>query len=340
MLSDHLNLPLRSRYTFTIIAPFLIALVVIWLAFDSSGQSAVHENIDDAEDAWEALDINDYSLVVQEIGVWEITRTRSQVSDGVVVSMHGTCDRGLVGLPCSISTLDPEQASIPGLLAYARDIAAFENRAKWLKVSIETDGGFVLSMSFNDPEILDEDWGLTAQVDFTATDDASQSEVPAPATTEEAEPSPMPAPITAPESSDIIDWIDSQELAWQELEITDYYIEFQLDGPSALQTIRMEQNEGRINVVTVWCGTETRIIAPDQCNLPTYRTIDYWLASESGLFGQARYAAAVYDGPEFAVEIHPEYHFPVIIRFDDPAEDDDQWTLTVTDFQPVPESDE
>ena len=33
MFSDQLNLPLRSRYTFTIIAPFLIALAVIWLAF-------------------------------------------------------------------------------------------------------------------------------------------------------------------------------------------------------------------------------------------------------------------------------------------------------------------
>ena len=341
MFSDQLNLPLRSRYTYTIIAPFLIALAVIWLAFDSSGQDASLDSIDDAEQAWASLGIEDYQLVVQEIGVWEVTRTRSHVSDGQVVAMYGTCDRGLVGMPCQVTTLDPERATIPSLLAYARDVAAFEERAKWLKVDVQTEDGFVLSMSFNDPELLDEDWGLTARVEVDESGDTTgaQPEVPTPATPEEPEITPTPE---TPPSDTVIAWIDQHEKAWNALEIADYQIEMQVESASGLLTVHLELTDNRVTVAAVQCDTEEVSVPPEECIFPRLFTRDYRMSGIEGygLFVQARDAVDLYDGPENVVEMHPDYHFPMVIRFDDPAVADDEWTLTVTAFQPLPESDQ
>lgn len=337
MFSHHLNRPIRPRYTITVIVPFLIALVVIWLAFDSSGQDATLDSIDDAETAWEVLGIDNYQLVVQEISVWDVTRTRSQVEEGHVIAMHGTCDRGLVGIPCEFTTLDPERATIHGLLAYAREVAAFEERAKWLKVEVQTENGFVLSMGYNDPEILDEDWGLTARVEGGESGGVpTMAPSPTPFATEVPEPTPTPPPLVpeTPPEGNIIAWIDQHEAAWDALEMVNYRIEMQVQSDSVLLTVQLELTDNHVTVASASCDSE-------ECALPVVYTRDYRMSgiADSGLFVQARQAAEVYAGSEPAVEMHPDYHFPVVICWDDPAVDDDEWTITVTDFQPVTESD-
>ncbi len=72
------------------------------------------------------------------------------------------------GKECTIISFDPDEFTIPALFSMA-ELQSKSQPSKWLKVTYDPDYGFPDMISFNDPDILDEDWSYQV-ISFTEID--------------------------------------------------------------------------------------------------------------------------------------------------------------------------
>ena len=58
---------------------------------------------------------------------------------------------------CEVRPFDAEDYTVPGLFSRARWLAE-RGDAQWVRIEFDATYGFPIRISFNDPEIIDEEW--------------------------------------------------------------------------------------------------------------------------------------------------------------------------------------
>ncbi len=115
--------------------------------------------IDQANRKWQELGITSYHIEVLAVrSIWhaqlhQITVRRSQVTEASASCIPTLFESG----NCTVEAFQAEAYTVPGLLARARSQVQSE-QARWAKISYHPIYGFPNQISFDDPEILDEDW--------------------------------------------------------------------------------------------------------------------------------------------------------------------------------------
>jgi hypothetical protein len=115
--------------------------------------------IDRGEALWNALGVDSYALWLTESGVWNAIHLAITVLDGKVVSLSAQCERGWMGGPCELWSIDTTNYTMPGLFTRARQAAQVDWDSRDV-LALDTAAG-VPTMIFYDEELTaNEEWRL------------------------------------------------------------------------------------------------------------------------------------------------------------------------------------
>ncbi len=308
---------LKSRRWQVLLAAVLVALSIITLlAIRSQTDTlAVYRPIGEARAAWGALGWGSYRLTLAETGVWAMLNTEVLVEYGSVVAARSTCQPGLIPAGCVVSSLNEADLTVPGLLDSA------ESRTEATTVTLEGSDPYILTIVHNDPEVLDDEWSLRA----TAVEVSPGATLP-PLLPDAAPVDPLPD-LVVPDAADLAGAIDEAEAAWLESGIESYAILVEQADETGVLTVWVVIEGGSVKGVDARCapvdGAESCAIT--RLTLGQYRVPDIY---GTGLFAAARAAAEADTGDQPPVELHPDLHYPVIIRTE-------TQTITVLALQPL-----
>ncbi len=141
-----------------------------------------------AEALWESQNIDHYRIEILDVrSIWHAQTNVVIVQDGVAADAGASCiPAPMEGGECAVQPFDPDQYTIPALFDTTRKQFAGD-QALWTHIRFDETYGYPAEISFDDPEILDEDWGLRV---------TSFEVLPAPtAETETPQPTATPVPV-------------------------------------------------------------------------------------------------------------------------------------------------
>lgn len=135
--------------------PFTLALLLVWLVLLSACRSGEVSELEQAERRWQEQGIDDYQIEVLVVrSIWHAQSHRITVEDGVVTEQTAHCIQAPMEFEaCEVEAFTAEDFTIPGLFAKAR-----ASDQEGMKIVYDPTYGYPDSISFDDPEILDEDW--------------------------------------------------------------------------------------------------------------------------------------------------------------------------------------
>jgi hypothetical protein len=85
------------------------------------------------------------------------------VRDGLVVEASATCSPAPIeGRECEVRAFEGETYIVPGLFERARWIAE-RGEAQHITIEFDARYGYPTRISYNDPELIDEEWGWGVQ---------------------------------------------------------------------------------------------------------------------------------------------------------------------------------
>jgi hypothetical protein len=111
------------------------------------------------EKIWEEAGIKNYQISIQVVqSIWHLQIYNLTVENGLVIDSNASCiPAPYEGRECTEISFDPDNFTIPALFSMAEKQIKSQ-QSKWLKIEYDQDFGFPNIISFNDPDILDEDW--------------------------------------------------------------------------------------------------------------------------------------------------------------------------------------
>jgi len=111
------------------------------------------------EHLWQERDVRSYRIQVATISIWHYQVHDVTVQDGQVVTATARCEPAPTEMgKCEVEDFDPEEFTVPALFERARWLAG-QDDGRWSKVQIDPSYGFPRMLSFDDPDIIDEEWG-------------------------------------------------------------------------------------------------------------------------------------------------------------------------------------
>src|SRR5262249_33900454 len=115
-----------------------------------------------AEQHWQDSQIASYRLTVLEVhSVWFAQRMTFTVTDGHVVDVQSMCiPAPAQGPTCAILPVEPSDYLVPALLKRAHKMLEGE-RPEFVRLEFDPTLGYPTSMSFNDHQTPDGDYGLS-----------------------------------------------------------------------------------------------------------------------------------------------------------------------------------
>lgn len=116
------------------------------------------ENLESAERAWEALGADEYWITVIYGSAWDGMELTLRVRGDAVMELRATCQPAPLG-GCFLQRIDPREYTVPGLLAQARELLERDD-AEWARVTFDNEAPFITHLSYDHPEIYDEQWFL------------------------------------------------------------------------------------------------------------------------------------------------------------------------------------
>jgi hypothetical protein len=133
----------------------LLLLILTFTACTTSPKSQLTSN----EKIWEKAGITNYQVSIQVVqSIWHLQIYNLTVKNGQVIASDTNCiPAPYEGRECIVKSFDPDEYTIPALFSLAEQRIK-SKQSKWLKISYDPDFGFPTKISFNDPEILDDDW--------------------------------------------------------------------------------------------------------------------------------------------------------------------------------------
>lgn len=132
--------------------PYLLLLIFLSACTPTS-------QLDEAERQWQAQQIASYKIEVLEINsIWHAQYQSLTVENGVITEQTARCTPApFEGQTCEVQPFDPEAFTVPGLFAKARAVTATAD-ADSFTIRYDDTYFYPMQISFNDPEIVDEDW--------------------------------------------------------------------------------------------------------------------------------------------------------------------------------------
>jgi hypothetical protein len=117
-----------------------------------------------AEQTWKKSQIASYRISVLEIhSIWSAQTTTITVTDGLVVDIRTMCVPAPVqGRTCTIQPVEANAYLVPALFAQARELVA-RQRPEFVRFRFDPSVGYPTLIGFDDPQILDEDYGLSIE---------------------------------------------------------------------------------------------------------------------------------------------------------------------------------
>ncbi|MDZ4720445.1 MAG: DUF6174 domain-containing protein [Roseiflexaceae bacterium] len=114
-----------------------------------------------AEQHWQASQIASYRITVLEIhSIWSAQRMTFMVTDGHVVDQQSMCiPAPSQGKTCAIQPVEQSNYLVPALFAQARALIEHQ-RPENIQLEFDPTHGYPISIGYDDPQILDEDYGL------------------------------------------------------------------------------------------------------------------------------------------------------------------------------------
>jgi len=140
---------------------FLVPVSSTGVALPTPGDaiSEVPLDLENAETLWHAASIDSYRIKVQIGGAWRLNTYTITVQHGEITNAVVQCGPGMVGL---VDCPEDAQAAahdftVAGLFTQLHSIIDTDNAA-WLTASFDPALGYPMSMGFDHPEIMDEEW--------------------------------------------------------------------------------------------------------------------------------------------------------------------------------------
>jgi hypothetical protein len=117
------------------------------------------EQLDQAEQKWAEQGITRYRIEVLVVSIWHAQSHQITVQNNQVVDAQARCIPAPMELgACEVRANTAEDYIVPGLFALARSEIQSE-QAAWVQITYHPSYGFPSQVSFDDPELVDEDWG-------------------------------------------------------------------------------------------------------------------------------------------------------------------------------------
>ncbi|HNB52182.1 MAG TPA: DUF6174 domain-containing protein [Anaerolineales bacterium] len=116
--------------------------------------------LDNAERKWQEQEIVNYKIEVLTVNsIWHAQYQEITVENGVVTEQSARCVPAPFEMgECEVQDFVAEEFTVPGLFAHARAVSE-ETNPDFLTISFDPTYFYPQNISFNDPEIVDEDWG-------------------------------------------------------------------------------------------------------------------------------------------------------------------------------------
>lgn len=144
----------RSRKM--LILPSGILLLFLVSACGLLGDSGV----DRAELKWKQPSVSSYRIEVLEGSIWHAQTHTITIRNNQVVESSADCvPAPAEGGKCTVEAFDPDTFTVPGLFGTARTRTTSE-QAKWMKITFDPTYGYPSQISYNNPDILDEEWSM------------------------------------------------------------------------------------------------------------------------------------------------------------------------------------
>ena len=137
----------------------LICLVVMLASCNSAQDLSLQKEVEQAEQRWAEQSVDDYRIVVVTSSIWHMQIHDITAQDGDVAEASATCEPASVEMgKCDVQPFDAEDYTVAGLFARARWLAQSRD-AQYGQIEFDPTYSFPARMSFNHPEMIDEEWG-------------------------------------------------------------------------------------------------------------------------------------------------------------------------------------
>lgn len=140
--------------------PSFLILALLWLLATACTSAATPiRQLEQAEQQWTEQSINHYRLELLVVrSIWHAQTHYITVRDNQVIETEASCVPAPMEFgECEVEVYAAESYTIPALFDFARSELQGQN-AQWLNVTYDPTYGYPSHISYNHPEILDEDW--------------------------------------------------------------------------------------------------------------------------------------------------------------------------------------
>lgn len=327
-LSKNFHLPVN----FVHFTAALLILTVVILAGSIHAQADMKELIEISQDDWETLDIENYIMTFQFAGVWTMYEAQIRVENGYMEDIHIGCDLSIIPMDsCILPFGNLNELNIDMMFDAARQ-AVEHGDGKFAVIGFDETYHFPDVVSFNDPEIYDEEYSFHVIAfdvidpeDPTPTLDWQQIDL------ESIEPNIDDNSLKPDADTDLQHWITEAQAAWAAQEITDYQLTLHWSSfwTAADYTLRVE-NSNVVEIVAT-CDYSMGDFIPDSgCWLPSISAQDL---SIPGLFANMRTIAELDREGDAPFAVDATNSFPVWLFYDERMIVDEEWSISVVSFE-------
>ena len=133
---------------------FLLLVAIFWMVVACSASQ-----IDQAEQQWTGQNITDYHIEVLVVeSIWHAQTHQIMVQNNAVVEATASCiPAPMEAGECEVRAFTAEEYTIPGLFAQVR-VHLKSQQAQWIEITYEPTYGFPSQITFDNPNLVDEDW--------------------------------------------------------------------------------------------------------------------------------------------------------------------------------------
>ncbi len=137
----------------------LVCLGVVLASCRSAQDLSLPQEVERAEQQWAEQGVDDYRIVVVTSSIWHMQIHDIIIQGDNVAEASATCEPAPTESgKCEVQPFDAEDYTVPGLFARARWLAQARD-AQYGRIEFDSAYGFPARMSFNHPEMIDEEWG-------------------------------------------------------------------------------------------------------------------------------------------------------------------------------------
>lgn len=117
-----------------------------------------YENLNVARALWQEKGPGSYRLTLRTTSLWHLQTITLRVKDGVVIESSAECQPAPnEGRTCQVAPYVAEDYTVPALFTKVQSTLSYPG-SELLSVSYDPDLGYPFYITYDDPQVLDEEW--------------------------------------------------------------------------------------------------------------------------------------------------------------------------------------